>query len=120
MAALGEMAAWLPLPSGFTGYAHRFVDPALGFSLGWNYWFKYIIVTPNNLTAFSLVIQYWVTRDKVNPGAFIAIALVAIILINYFGIRFFGEFEFLVEQYQSHGNPGSYYPESGLGLRWRP
>jgi amino acid transporter len=40
MAALGEMAAWLPLPSGFTGYAHRFVDPALGFSLGWTYWFK--------------------------------------------------------------------------------
>lgn len=40
MAALGEMAAWLPLASGFTGYAHRFVDPALGFSLGWNYWFK--------------------------------------------------------------------------------
>jgi hypothetical protein len=34
------MAAWLPLPSGFTGYATRFVDPALGFSLGWNYWFK--------------------------------------------------------------------------------
>jgi amino acid transporter len=40
MAALGEMAAWLPLASGFTGYAHRFVDPALGFSLGWTYWFK--------------------------------------------------------------------------------
>jgi hypothetical protein len=35
-----KMAAWLPLPSGFTGYATRFVDPALGFSLGWNYWFK--------------------------------------------------------------------------------
>lgn len=40
MAALGEMAAWLPLASGFTGYAHRFVDPALGFSLGYTYWFK--------------------------------------------------------------------------------
>ena len=35
MAALGEMAAWLPLPSGFTGYAARFCDPALGFSLGY-------------------------------------------------------------------------------------
>ena len=34
------MAAWLPLPSGFTGYATRFVDEALGFTLGWNYWFK--------------------------------------------------------------------------------
>ncbi|KAI9730480.1 MAG: hypothetical protein M1818_008175 [Claussenomyces sp. TS43310] len=94
MAALGEMAAWLPLPSGFTGYAHRFVDPALGFSLGWTYWFKYIIVTPNNLTAFSLVIQYWCPREKVNPGAFIAIALVAIVCINYFGVKFFGEIEF--------------------------
>ncbi|KAH8685500.1 putative dicarboxylic amino acid permease [Tricladium varicosporioides] len=94
MAALGEMACWLPLPSGFTGYATRFVDPALGFALGWNYWFKYIIVTPNNLTAASLVIQYWVPREKVNPGAFIAVFLVAIVLINYFGVRFFGEFEF--------------------------
>lgn len=35
MCALGEMAAWLPLPSGFTGYAVRFVDPALGFTVGW-------------------------------------------------------------------------------------
>ncbi|OBT74705.1 hypothetical protein VF21_06985 [Pseudogymnoascus sp. 05NY08] len=94
MAALGEMAAWLPLASGFTGYAHRFVDPALGFSLGWTYWFKYIIVTPNNLTATGLVIQYWVKPEKVNPGVFIAIFLVAIVLINYFGVKFFGEFEF--------------------------
>ncbi|KAL2073171.1 hypothetical protein VTL71DRAFT_10495 [Oculimacula yallundae] len=94
MAALGEMAAWLPLPSGFTGYATRFVDPALGFCLGWNYWFKYIIVTPNNLTAASLVLQYWVSRDEINPGAFIAIFLVAIVIINYFGVKFFGEIEF--------------------------
>jgi amino acid permease len=35
-----QMAAWLPLPSGFTGYATRFAHPALGFALGWNYWFK--------------------------------------------------------------------------------
>ena len=39
MAGLGEMAAWLPIASGFTGFANRFVDPALGFALGWNYWF---------------------------------------------------------------------------------
>lgn len=89
-----QMAAWLPLPSGFTGYATRFVDPALGFCLGWNYWFKYIIVTPNNLTAASLIIQYWVSREKVNPGAFIAVFLVAIVVINYFGVKFFGEIEF--------------------------
>ena len=55
---------------------------------------RYIIVTPNQLTAAALVIQYWVDRDKVNPGVWIAVFLVTIIFINYFGIRFFGEFEF--------------------------
>lgn len=95
MAALGEMAAWLPLGSGFTGYAGRFADPALGFALGWNYYFKYIIVTPNQLTAASLVVQYWVDRERINPGVFIAIFLVAIVAINYIGIKFFGEFEFV-------------------------
>ncbi|KAF2200658.1 dicarboxylic amino acid permease [Delitschia confertaspora ATCC 74209] len=94
MCGIGEMAAWLPHSSGFAGYATRFVDPALGFALGWTYWFKYIITTPNQLTAASLVIQYWCPSDKVNPGVFIAVFLVVIICINYFGIKFFGEFEF--------------------------
>lgn len=60
----------------------------------YRYWFKYIIVTPNQLTAGALIIQYWVDREKVNPGVFIAVFWVAIVCINYFGIRFFGEFEF--------------------------
>lgn len=94
MAALGEMAAWLPMSSGFTGYATRFCDPSLGFTLGWCYWFKYIIVTPNQLTAAALVIQYWVDRDRINPGVWITVFFVTICAINYFGIRFFGEFEF--------------------------
>ena len=58
------------------------------------YWFKYIIVTPNQLTAAALVIQYWLPADKVNPGVFITVFLVVIITINYIGIKWFGEFEF--------------------------
>lgn len=94
MCALGEMAAWLPLSSGFTGYATRFCDPALGFALGWTYFFKYIIITPAQLTAAALVIQYWKPKEEVNPGVFITVFLVAIVTINWFGIKFFGEFEF--------------------------
>ncbi|KAI1867678.1 uncharacterized protein JN550_006819 [Neoarthrinium moseri] len=100
MAALGEMAAWLPMSAGFTGYASRFCDPSLGFALGYCYWFKYIIVTPNQLTAFALVMQYWVDRHTVNPGVWIAIIMVAIIVINYFGIKFFGEFEFWLSSFK--------------------
>lgn len=36
--SLGEMAAWLPIPGAVPIFATRFVDPALGFTLGWNYW----------------------------------------------------------------------------------
>ncbi|RYP39821.1 hypothetical protein DL766_000263 [Monosporascus sp. MC13-8B] len=100
MAALGEMAAWLPMSAGFTGYASRFCDPSLGFALGWTYWIKYIIVTPNQLTAAALVIQYWVPRETVNPGVWVAIFLVVIVCINYFGIRFFGEFEFWLSSFK--------------------
>ncbi|KAK4983855.1 amino acid transporter [Elasticomyces elasticus] len=96
MCALGEMAAWIPEPGGFVPYATRYVDPALGFALGYTYWFKYLITTPNQLTAAALVIQYWVPANKVNPGVFIAVFLVSIIAINYLGIKFFGELEFVL------------------------
>lgn len=65
-----------------------------------SYWFKYIVVTPNQLTAGALVLQFWIDRDVVNPGVFIAIFLVAILCINYFGIRFFGEFEFWLSSFK--------------------
>ncbi|KAH6687252.1 amino acid permease [Plectosphaerella plurivora] len=100
MAAMGEMTAWLPLSSGFTGYASRYCDPSLGFALGWTYLFKYLIMTPNQLTAGALVLQFWVSRDTVNPGVFIAIFLVAIVIINFWGIRFFGEFEFWLSSFK--------------------
>ena len=112
------MAAFLPHRKGFAGYAARFVDPALGFALGWTYWFKcalpfhitcpthvniafrYIIVTPNQMTAGALVISYWIDRDKVNPGVWITIFYVTIIFINYFGVRLFGEFEFWLSSFK--------------------
>ncbi|KAI1194844.1 amino acid permease [Nemania serpens] len=100
MAGLGEISSWLPMSAGFTGYASRFCDPSLGFALGWTYWLKYIILPPNQLTAAALVIQFWLPRDRVNPGVWIAIFLVLIISINYFGVSFFGEFEFWLSSFK--------------------
>lgn len=36
MQCLGEMATWLPLPGAVPQYAARYVDPAMGFAVGWN------------------------------------------------------------------------------------
>ena len=38
MTSLGEMASFMPISGSFNTYAKMFVDPALGFALGWNYW----------------------------------------------------------------------------------
>jgi len=54
MVALGEMAAFLPHKKGFAGYATRFVDPALGFALGWNYLLKYVRFSHCNGSIHSL------------------------------------------------------------------
>jgi len=43
MTAIGEMAAYIPMPGGFTPFATRYVDPCLGFALGYTYWFKYVV-----------------------------------------------------------------------------
>jgi yeast amino acid transporter len=46
------------------------------------------------LAAAALTIQYWVPRKKINPGVFITIFLVVVLIINYLGVTYFGELEF--------------------------
>ncbi|KAI3550927.1 amino acid permease [Colletotrichum filicis] len=93
MAALGEIISYMPLSHGFGGYATRFVDPALGFATGYCYFFKYLLATPNQLSAFALIMKFWV-GDRISPAVFITIALVLILLINSISVKAFGEFEF--------------------------
>ena len=50
----------------------------------------------HQLTQGAIIIQYWVDPKKVNPAVFIAVFLIAIIAMNYLGIRVFGEVEFLL------------------------
>ena len=48
---LGEMATFIPVSGAFTTYAARFVDPSLGFAMGWIYWFSWAITYALELTA---------------------------------------------------------------------
>ena len=59
MISLGEMSAYLPHKKGFAGYATRFVDPAFGFAVGWNYLMKYLVAPASNINAACIVMQYW-------------------------------------------------------------
>ncbi|PLB47633.1 hypothetical protein P170DRAFT_313421, partial [Aspergillus steynii IBT 23096] len=80
MTAFAEMAIFAPMSKGFSGYATRFVDPALGFATGWNYFFKYCVLLANNLTATGLVLRYW--REDINVGVWIAVFGVFVVSLN--------------------------------------
>ncbi|KAH7341236.1 amino acid permease/ SLC12A domain-containing protein [Rhizoctonia solani] len=92
MIALGEMATLFPVSGGFMHYASRFIDPAVGFALGVNYWYCWGIALPVELTAAGIVIQYWNT--SINIAVWVTIQYVLILIINFMGVRWYGEFEF--------------------------
>ena len=67
MTSLGEMATYLPVPGSFSTYATRFVDPSLGFALGWNYWFNWVITVAKRCNHCQ-VIQYWTPMVGIPDG----------------------------------------------------
>ncbi|EPX71644.1 cationic amino acid transporter Cat1 [Schizosaccharomyces octosporus yFS286] len=91
--ALGEMAVAYPIAGGFNTYATRFIDPAWGFSLSWNYFINYFVTFPLELTTCAITFRFW---TDINSGAWITVFLVAVILINLLGVRAYGEVEFVL------------------------
>ena len=92
MTSLGEMATYIPVSGSFATYSTKFVDPALGFAMGWNYWFNWAITIPVDVTTAGLVFQYWLPHFP--SWLFSTFVLLAIFLINYLSVRSYGETEY--------------------------
>ncbi|PVI04748.1 hypothetical protein DM02DRAFT_518078 [Periconia macrospinosa] len=95
MQCLGEMATWLPLPGAIPQYAARYVDPALGFAVGWNNWYQCAITLCAEISAAAVVINFWDTEGKINQAVWITIIIVIIIALNIFAVAIYGEAEFI-------------------------
>jgi amino acid transporter len=94
MQCLGEMSTWLPLPGAIPQYCARYVDPALGFAVGWNNWYQSAITLCAEISAATLVIGYWDQESKVNPAVWITIIILIILGLNIFAVGIYGEAEF--------------------------
>lgn len=92
MTSLGEMATYLPLSGSFAAYATKYVDPALGFAMGWNYWFNWAITVAVEIVTAGVVMNFWLPH--VPSWIFSIIVLVLIFLINYFSVSSYGETEY--------------------------
>nr|WP_156793230.1 amino acid permease [Fictibacillus macauensis] len=92
MTSLAEMASFMPVAGSFSTYATKFVDPSLGFALGWNYWYNWAITIAAELAAVTLIMKFWFP----NTPSFIwsALFLAIMFFLNYLSVKGFGEAEY--------------------------
>lgn len=92
MTSLGEMATYLPVSGSFGTYAARFVDPALGFAIGWNYWLNWAITLAVEIVAGALVMKFWFPDTPAIIWS--ALFIVILFVLNYLSTRAYGEGEY--------------------------
>ncbi|CAO3701476.1 unnamed protein product [Rhizopus stolonifer] len=92
MMSLGEMAAHIPVAGSFSHFATRFVDPSLGFCVGWVYWANWAVGVAVELTGVAMIMEYWV--KSVNSVVWSVVCLVILVVINVFSVKGYGEVEY--------------------------
>ncbi|MCP3742006.1 amino acid permease [Rossellomorea sp. BNER] len=92
MTSLAEMGAYMPVSGTFSTYATKFVDPSLGFALGWNYWYNWAITIAAELAAVTIIMKFWFPDSP--SYIWSAISLVIMFLLNYLSVKGFGEAEY--------------------------
>lgn len=91
MRMLGEMAAANPTTGSFADYAAQALGGWAGFSVGWLYWYFWVIVVGFEAVAGAKVLTYWVHA----PLWLMSLCLMTMMTAtNLFSVSSFGEFEF--------------------------
>ncbi|KAM5536471.1 hypothetical protein V8D89_009907 [Ganoderma adspersum] len=94
LCAVGEMTSHAPISGTFPHFAARWVDPAFGFAVGWNYFYTNAISVPVEITAAGLILTFWDTNTS-HQAAYTAVICILACSINIFGVKWFGESEFM-------------------------
>ncbi|WP_432588288.1 amino acid permease [Streptomyces sp. HD1123-B1] len=92
MRMLGEMAAADPTSGSFSAYADRALGRWAGFSIGWLYWFFWVVVLAVEATAGAVILEGWV--PSVPQWAWALIVMVVLTATNLVSVASYGEFEF--------------------------
>lgn len=73
-----EMVTHMPISGGFIRLAGQWVDEALGFATGWNFFFYEALLIPFEIVALNVVTSYW-APEIVKPGPLVGFCLGVII-----------------------------------------
>uniref|UniRef100_A0AAU2JQT1 Amino acid permease n=1 Tax=Streptomyces sp. NBC_00049 TaxID=2903617 RepID=A0AAU2JQT1_9ACTN len=92
MRMLGEMAAASPNSGSFSAYADRALGRWAGFSIGWLYWFFWVVVLAVEATAGAAILENWI--PAVPQWAWALIVMAVLTVTNLGSVASYGEFEF--------------------------
>ncbi len=92
MRMLGDMAVASPDTGSFSTYADRAIGPWAGFTIGWLYWWFWVLVIPLEAIAAAAVLNTWFPGIETWVFAFGITAILTI--TNLFSVAKYGEFEF--------------------------
>src|SRR6478735_287806 len=92
MRMLGEMATANPSTGSFADYSRTALGGWAGFSVGWLYWYFWVIIVGFEAVAGAKVIQFWFPGVPLWVFSLILMSLMT--LTNLFSVSSFGEFEF--------------------------
>lgn len=92
MRMLGEMSAANPTSGSFSAHADRALGPWAGFSIGWLYWFFWVVVLAVEATAGATILEGWV--PAVPQWGWSLIVMFVLTITNLISVGSYGEFEF--------------------------
>ena len=91
MRMLGEMAIAMPQVRSFTEFARVGLGNWAGFSVGWLYWYFWVLVIPAEAIAGAIILHDWVPL----PTWALGVGLMGLMTgVNLMSARSYGEFEF--------------------------
>lgn len=83
---VAEMVAWVPIKGSIYELAATYVDPALGFAMGWTYFFAGAMLVCTEAAAVATLMEYWNTG--VNAAVWIAMSLVVVYFLNMVAVKY--------------------------------
>ncbi|WEK28927.1 MAG: amino acid permease [Candidatus Pseudomonas phytovorans] len=92
MRMLGEMAVANPNSGSFSTYAGEAIGPWAGFTIGWLYWWFWVLIIPVEAIAGADILHAWFPSIPSWLFAFLIMAVLA--CSNLVSVKNFGEFEF--------------------------
>ncbi|MEU9876884.1 amino acid permease [Streptomyces phaeochromogenes] len=92
MRMLGEMSAANPTSGSFSAHADRALGRWAGFSIGWLYWFFWVVVLAIEATAGAVILESWI--PAVPQWGWALIVMIVLTATNLVSVGSYGEFEF--------------------------